>query len=234
MVGDEVDCVAKCAAVNPMPDVYSWRKGQMSGDTLGCRLYYATSALVDPDTYCERAGLRAVGPCQEAPNCESFCRAVGVACPGALKVYDSDEQCLAVCANTPQGTKMDTGKQDTVGCRIAHVFNALLVNPEAHCPHIGPTGSNVCGDMVSGNCEAYCRLALAACHDEYQSAFGDDQTCIDTCLNSIDGADKKVYSVETASSGNTVQCRAHAAAVALTLPVAKRDCKAVFGGAPCE
>lgn len=242
VVGTELDCINKCAAVQPTPnETYSWQQGKASGDTLGCRLYYATRSLEDPATNCESAGLRPVGAClgdpQQPPPCANFCRAVKVACAGNLQVYDNDEadtQCEAVCAATPPGKKTDLGSQDTVGCRTSHAYNALLVNASAHCPHIGPTGSNVCGDMMLGNCGAYCRLAQKACGAQFDATFdGDMQTCVDACLG-MQGADQKAYSVASAQSGNSVQCRAYHAAVALTRAVDKRECEPVFGGAPCQ
>ncbi|MGC4094226.1 MAG: hypothetical protein QM756_41215 [Polyangiaceae bacterium] len=226
----------------PSPgDGYSWQQGKASGDTLGCRLYYVNAALENADANCDAAGLRPVGAClgdpQEPPPCASFCRAVSVACSGTLQVYEKDEadtQCMAVCAATPPGKKTDTGSQDTVGCRTSHAYNALLVNANAHCPHIGPTGSNVCGDSMLGNCTAYCRLAQTACGTQFKSLFAaDSQACIDDCMT-IDGFDKKAYSVATVQSGNTVQCRAFHAAQALTHTPENRDCGPVFGGAPCN
>ncbi|HEY3253695.1 MAG TPA: hypothetical protein VGJ91_07090, partial [Polyangiaceae bacterium] len=126
---------------------------------------------------------------------------------------------------------------NTIGCRTAHAFNALLISPHDHCPHIGPLGAGVCGDaMKGGNCEAYCSLAATACAADFKSNFDDHGDCVDQC-SKLAGAEKGDYSVKDAKTGgNTVQCRGLAVSRALALPEADRAdaCQAVFGGAPCS
>ena len=234
--GDQSDCIEKCNAVVPMSGDYSAQSGKTSGDTLGCRLYFATRAVTNPSTYCDRAGLRPSGECLGKgvePSCPSFCRALTNACVGDLAVYENDAQCEAVCGATEPGAKQAIATVNTVGCRSAHAFNALLISAKDHCPHIGPLGAGVCGD--GGNCEAYCHLAKAACSDDFDGKFTDADDCIEQC-KLLDGFDKGEYSVKDARKGNTVQCRGLAVSQALALPEDKRAdaCAAVFGAAPCN
>jgi hypothetical protein len=234
--GDQSECIDKCSAVEPMAVDYAAQAGKTSGDTLGCRLYFASAAVVDPAANCDRAGIRPSGACLgkgSEPSCPAFCRALTTACVGDLAVYENARQCEAVCNATEPGAKQAIATVDTIGCRSAHAFNALLISAKDHCPHIGPLGAGVCGD--GGNCEAYCHLASSACPDAFKSAFADDVACKEQCAT-LPGADKGEYSVTQARKGNTVQCRGLAVSQALALPEADRGkaCAAVFGAAPCS
>jgi len=149
-------------------------------------------------------------------------------------VYESIEQCEAVCGATKPGTKDSIDTVDTVACRTAHAFNALLVKASDHCPHTGPLGAGVCG--AGGNCEAFCALADSACPKLFASSYPRESACVEECQK-LDGHDGS-YSVKDAKQGgNTVQCRGLAVSRVLQLPAAERDaeaCAPVFGGAPCN
>ncbi len=237
-VGSQSDCVEKCRVVPPTPSPgYTWQSAKSSGNTLGCRLYFANAAMVDPAANCDFAGIRPAGPCvgdSSRTECSDFCLVATSACNGHLNVYENFDQCVAVCAATAPGRKGSTETTNTISCRTAHAFNALLVNARDHCPHAGPLGAGVCG--AGGNCEAYCALAKVACPDGFASHYLDDDDCADQCAN-LDGADSGEYSVDSAQEGgNTVQCRGLAVSRALELPEAERAaaCAAVFGGKPCR
>jgi len=234
--GNQNDCIKKCSAVPPMSGPYNAEDGKASGDTLACRLYFATRAVENPKAYCDRAGLRPSGECLGVglePNCISFCTALKAACVGDLAVYESIDQCEDVCNSTEPGTKQAIAAVDTVGCRSAHAFNALLISPEDHCPHIGPLGAGVCGE--GGNCEAYCHLASTTCPVEFGAHFPDDD-CQAQCAD-VEGADEKTYSLKQAKvPGDTVQCRGLALSRASEFAMDKRaaSCAAAFGeAAPC-
>jgi len=244
--GSQSDCIEKCHAVQPVtiPDKddsgYTWQSGRVSGDTLGCRLYFVSAAVVDPAANCDFAGIRPAGECLgegREPSCPNFCLALTTACQGDLKVYEDAAQCEAVCEATDAGTKQSTDAVNTIGCRTAHAFNALLISPKDHCPHIGPLGAGVCGDAKKGgNCEAYCSLAEVACAADFESRFEDHADCVEKC-SELEGAEKGDYSVKDArKGGDTVQCRGLAVSQALTLPEGQRAdaCLTVFGGAPCS
>jgi hypothetical protein len=243
--GSQSDCIEKCHAVQPVTVAdkddsgYTWQSGRVSGDTLGCRLYFVSAAVVDPAANCDFAGIRPAGECLgqgQEPSCANFCLALTTACQNALEVYEDRAQCEAVCEATEAGTKQSTDAVNTIGCRTAHAFNALLISPNDHCPHIGPLGAGVCGDAKKGgNCEAYCSLAEDACADAFADNYQDHDDCVDKCAL-LEGAEKGHYSVKDAEKGgNNVQCRGLAVSRALTLPIADRAsaCLAVFGGAPC-
>ncbi len=237
--GTHEECVRKCGALGPATD-YSVVDAAESGDTLSCRLYYATAATVDPETNCKSAGLRpsekCLGDTSTDPSCADYCRAVDVACQGDLQVYESVAQCETVCALTPSGSRTDSGGQDSVGCRISHSYNALLIDPATHCPHSGPAGDGVCSEKENPNCVPYCRLVKSSCGALFEAAYGDDdQACIADCATLTD-AGKNRYSVATAESGDTLKCRTLNAARASEDEQGDNAefCAAAFGDTPCE
>ena len=238
VAGTMSECIAKCRAIQPMSSTgYSWQAAMTAGDTLGCRLYFASAAAVDPAANCDFAGMRPTGPCLGSgaePSCADFCLAVDVACTGDLKVYEDGHQCEAVCQAIDPGTKQSIEAVNTIGCRSAHAFNALLISARDHCPHVGPLGGGACGD--GGSCESYCSLAKIACPDDFAGNYLDDDDCAKRCAQ-LEGSESGQDSVRAGlKGGNTAQCRGLAVSRALELPEADRAdaCAAVFGAAPCS
>ncbi|HKO53294.1 MAG TPA: hypothetical protein VJV79_36545 [Polyangiaceae bacterium] len=236
--GTQSECIAKCKGIPPTPSSgYTAEAGVNSGDTLACRLYYATAAVGHPAQNCDYAGIRPSVACRDEtpnPSCANFCLALDTACTGELAVYESRDQCVKVCTATEPGTKDSIETEDTVACRTAHAFNALLVKASDHCPHTGPLGANVCG--AGGNCQAFCALAKVACPTIYAEKYERDVDCTEAC-STLEGAKDGGYSVAQGRKGGaTVQCRGLAVSRVLELPAAQRDanaCAPVFGGDPC-
>jgi len=158
------------------------------GDTLQCRLVHLTIAADPRDTndHCWHAALaprplvtgdkempkRLANPCATVrdsiePTCEDYCQIVMNACGGNDQVYESPEQCKAVCQKLDKGKVLDNAPE-TVACRKIHAYNAVaFLQPGIHCPHAGPGGDKVCGD----DCNAYCTLLQAGCGAAF-SKFG--------------------------------------------------------------
>jgi hypothetical protein len=235
-------CRSRCAAF-PFKESYTVSGGQ-KGDTLACRLHHATLALVDPDNNCESAGLRPAADCLGSgdPDCDDYCLVNRVACTDEYEVYESARQCQAVCKATAKGSRsMDTGGQDTIGCRAYHSYFALMGQPTPHCSHAGPAGDGVCSDDAEHpNCIAFCGLFEAACKSQFDSAYaGERDLCVEECeeLDDAHTAGGNLYSIGAAQSGNTLKCRTLHVARALTEPLsvdAPGFCEAALGGAPCD
>lgn len=240
-VSGETDCIRKCRALE-YTGAYNVAEASESGDTLGCRLYYASLAATNaPETNCAAASLSPGGACTplstDTPNCDDYCRVVQIACTSEFKVYQTEEQCQRVCAETPIGDATDL-EGDSVGCRTYHSYFALTAGAVPHCPHSGPLGNGQCSEMADPNCVSYCRLAKAACSDEFTAAYEDTDGCLEVCRE-LPGAEptEKNYSVtaEDAQRGNTLQCRTLNAAIALEKPDEKATyCPAVFGEDDCS
>ena len=240
--GNQAECIQKCSALEPAGE-YAVESAPETGDTLACRLYYASRAALDPsEVNCKSAGLYpfADQKCKPTgePDCKHYCNIVQAACMGSAEVYESPEQCEEVCANTDPGTVLDNGGQDTVGCRTYHSYNALVLDETPHCSHSGPAGNGVCSFTEDPNCTPYCRLAKAGCPELFEEKDGSTDACLERCRDiegAVPDAMHNAYSVDGAQIGDTLQCRILHAARALEHPDDKATyCPAVFGGAPCK
>jgi hypothetical protein len=175
----------------------------------------------------------------DPPSCQEFCRLAIAACTGDLAVYESMNQCLAVCAALPPGTNGDRD-QNTVGCRQWHCYNSIL-DSVAHCSHTGPGGDGHCGadqppdDLA--NCHAYCILLEHACASDFATKFPAGQSaCQKDCSNqpaSFLAARDSHYHVASTQNGNTLSCRLLHVSRALTDSM---ECPAALGsaGSACQ
>ncbi len=231
------NCVESCKALRA--DTGFNPVDQYMGDTIGCRLVHVSAASIDPETHCQHARIvPPTDPCADSPtdkpDCADYCRIVQVACggtgadAGSLSVYESTDQCMAVCNALPRGLNKDMDGNNTVGCRKYHSYNAVG-DPVLHCPHAGPGGDGVCS---KDNCESYCQLAAVACDKDFKSHFGTDPNACKTECEALEGAAAgSGYSTSTAAQGNTVQCRLLNTARAFMDPT---KCDAALGGMPCK
>jgi hypothetical protein len=116
-----------------------------SGNTVGCRLHYATSASTvgEKEANCSAAGPGGNSVC--GTNCDGFCAIVQATCSG---IYASERACNSKlsCGVLPdRQTYNDTMTSgDSVQCRLYHA-SAATVDPALHCPHVeigwvGPCG----------------------------------------------------------------------------------------------
>ena len=206
------DCETSCAALtNEGPyDVTTY----YTGDTLQCRFIHLSTSFSEPDPHCGHAEFVAKAQCiDEAtgsgdPSCEAFCRNVAGACPDEFATFESEDQCMAVCAQWPLGD-VDEREELTVGCRQYHA-GAALSAPETHCRHTGPGGDGMCtAETYEGNCEGYCFLLEPACPDAFAEAGGTQEDCQAACQADFEddgAAANSNYSVEIALEGG-LQCR---------------------------
>jgi hypothetical protein len=256
------ECVAKCAALRDRDELpldhndsrYSAgaiRARDFDGDTVQCRLVHVSLAAgpLGAEDQCWQAALaprpepdeNLDNPClkdinQDAVRCEDYCKLNLVACQGELAVYETMEQCRAVCESMPVGELTDSGGQDTLGCRSAHSYNALTGDPLTHCPHTGPSGSAVCGN----DCPAFCARAAASCGAAFETKFGagDDglDACAADCEPLLDGEASLKYAVgdDQIQSLPDLGCRVRAAARAAEQGGDAELCDQALGDAPCE
>jgi hypothetical protein len=182
-------------------------------------------------------------PDETEPRCEDYCRILMRACDSfELAPYESTAQCEAVCEAFDKGSVMDDGSKpelednNTLGCRKAHAYNALIATPNIHCRHSGPGGAGVCGS----NCASYCNLLQSACASEFQSEFGGGgatglAACEESC-EALGGNDYTEYSVNQAQSGDAADafaCRVLAVSRALEDPDDAAQCESALGRGDC-
>jgi hypothetical protein len=251
---DQDTCVSKCQGLKDTQtfsaspyDTSS--SSNYQGDTLECRLVHASAATHDPMTHCIHAELQPqpMTPCQDMTgpaDCAAFCQLEMTECTDDQKIYQSLDQCLAVCNALPAGTPGDT-TGNTVACRKYHSYNALFDAP-THCQHTGPGSEGLCESAklntpAAGNCESYCLLLKQAC----PSDFEDEATCEKDCAK-VPAAPSAGYSYSVAPglpstapglpptgepTGNNVECRLLHVSRALSDPT---ECAAAEGTvAPC-
>lgn len=163
---DEAHCMAACASF----PVRGSTVNDMSGHTLGCRIYHAGApSRSDPAAHCAHAGpggdhLMASPPaaCSGGDVCTSFCTLQLKACgsleaplPGdptdstgnQLIQYRDMIDCLAVCAGFDKTHPYrTTSAGNSLACRLLHATRAAinLDNAKAECRHTGMVPRGPC------------------------------------------------------------------------------------------
>ncbi|MCJ1403608.1 hypothetical protein MMC11_006831 [Xylographa trunciseda] len=75
----------------------------------------------------------------------TICNEAQLRCVGANTQYSSVAQCISVLSAKPFGT-FDEAWGDDVVCRSIHLI-LTLIDPDVHCPHVGPTGGGKCSPI---------------------------------------------------------------------------------------
>jgi hypothetical protein len=206
---DRVECERQCSALRDNGVVNADSDFMNAPDSIQCRLAHLSVAATiqeDRQAHCDHARLVPRDDdsfgcdlgVDTAPRCDDYCKLVGVACADpALAVYESKEQCMAVCGVLPAGKAKET-TGNSVACRRWRAYSAL-VDPAPHCGNAGPASNEPCGDP----CDAYCALAKAGCESSFAGTFPSMAECHSQCrLQSFSGS----YLVSKAR-GNTLECR---------------------------
>lgn len=224
------DCVSLC---NGVPDNTTLnREADIRGDTVQCRMLQLEAAFTDAEANCAEARPAALpeGPCNDPPDtvpaCEEYCNVVMAACTGEYQVWESKDQCMAVCPTLEKGLASHT-VEDTVGCRIYHSYSSFTA-PEVHCAHSALGGDGHCGLT---NCPAYCLVLQDACPTEFEANFGIELTDCEAACSTISGSGADTgYSI-AADDDNTMQCRIKYLARAVT---DSSNCASAVGGGACQ
>lgn len=141
------------------------------------------------------------------PSCAAYCADMAVNCVDTPQYIGIDGSCEAVCAQFESGSSIDpagadvTGGTDTLACRAYHLSVAGQTDPDAHCPHSGPGGEDVCSGGSKG--EAFCRLNLALC-----SGGNQVYPSVDDCIADLPNiANTGGAHDATQLDANTLNCR---------------------------
>jgi hypothetical protein len=162
---NEAQCLATAAEFTPGAS-----STEMTGDTLGCRIYHAQNAMITGDvaTHCPHAGPAgekvnaATGQCSVNP-CDAFCNLATKVCgtdaapiTGVTNRYATKAECMTACAGFDKTVPFvsPAANSPTFACRVYHVTNAANFKAAAmvgmhnnHCSHIlaNLTAPNPCG-----------------------------------------------------------------------------------------
>lgn len=145
VVADDYTSIRTC--VDFCRDGASWergRDGDVSGNTVGCRIYHAETAATpgeDREFHCGHAGITGDTICGSL--CENYCHLMQSICTGDNAQYDSFEDCTVACQGNgpvrpaiPQNGENNDTVGDSIQCRMYHVSAAFFSRaPEVHCPH---------------------------------------------------------------------------------------------------
>jgi len=238
----ESECVRKCQA---LPDTGTFNAGSDFGggaDNIQCRLAHLSAAAeykllgdrTQRNAHCSHSYLQSSVQCDLkglTPNCDDYCKLVTTACSNpAEKVYDDLEQCKSVCRSLAAGTAMEI-TDNNVRCRRARAYDALLIAPANFCEDAGPAPAK-CGTSITNKCQNYCELARAACQAKFDLKFpGATPTdnlrqCVSECNMIPDSVSSFTYSVGARITGDTFNCRVHAASQAF---MDQRRCDSAVG-----
>jgi hypothetical protein len=120
--------------------------GEMTGDTLECRMYHTGAAAADPATHCSHSGPFGGGVCG-ASQCQTFCAAMQLICTGTDEQFVNEAACEADCnltADNATGYVANNGTQNAANeafaCRGYHL-SAALDDPGTHCDHAAGDGT---------------------------------------------------------------------------------------------
>jgi hypothetical protein len=122
-------CMASCLAYNP------GALDEMTGNTLGCRIYHAEAAAGTPGLHCRHAGPGGDGQCGD--NCTGFCTLVMHACETqGTPPYLSEGECVLACNGFETDPPYSANEQagNSLACRMYHATAASTV-PGTHCGH---------------------------------------------------------------------------------------------------
>lgn len=79
---------------------------------------------------------------------QEVCQTALKYCTGSMEQYSSHDQCQQFLSNQIRmGAPYEFGR-NTLLCRHLHA-KILPLRPETHCPHIGPTGGDMCVDDLT-------------------------------------------------------------------------------------
>jgi len=124
-------CLDYCAKLDP------GKPNDTAGDTVNCRLHYATSAKTagEKADNCSAAGPGGNGTC--GTNCDALCHVALQTCGDQPTGFKSETECTSECTKLPDKGEYDDSIQDgfTIQCRLYHV-SAAQIDPVVHCPHV--------------------------------------------------------------------------------------------------
>jgi hypothetical protein len=169
---DMAHCMATCASFT----VGNSTIADMSGNTLGCRIYYAgTPSMTAATTNCVRAGpggdlITATPPafCSGGNVCESFCTLEIKACGSldaplsgdpkdangnSLYQYVNMANCLMLCAGFDKTHVYSTAAAgNSLACRLFHATSAAIAitpNGATECPYTAATPTGPCAGTAT-------------------------------------------------------------------------------------
>lgn len=125
---DAATCNTYCTTAAAWP---AGKTGDLSGNTIGCRLYHAGAAAADPVLHCPHAGPTGGNVC--GSWCDNYCQLMAKNCTGSNAVYDA-ATCMSNCTMIPTTGHVNDTSGNSIQCRIYHL-GVAATDPATHCVH---------------------------------------------------------------------------------------------------
>jgi hypothetical protein len=137
-------------------------------------------------------------------DCNYYCDNILAACTTSNNQYLDKPTCLAMCANIPNDAGAGATSGNSLACHMYHLSVAATggTNADTHCPHAGPYGFGMCGDL----CEDFCLQDFA----QAGPCKGTNYPNLDACHNYCNGAaggDAGAGSPGNSATGPSMACR---------------------------
>ncbi|MEI9951094.1 MAG: hypothetical protein WDO74_19475 [Pseudomonadota bacterium] len=131
MYENDAQCQAVCEAL-PRGQI-----GNMTENTVGCRMYHSYNSMLDPKTHCAHTGPGGDGHCftgddGDTGNCESYCQLLEKACPDDFEASNCETDCRKLDGAEKDSGYTTTAAGNNVQCRLLNVSRALS-NPKKYC-----------------------------------------------------------------------------------------------------
>jgi len=141
--------------------------------------------------------------------CNRILGSCGYSSDSVYGQFNTLGQCLIEATWFPRGAVNDqTG--NTLDCRLYHAGVAgQAVTHDAHCPHSGVNGKNLCG---TNTCQSYCLAIQNACTGTNMQ-FSTTASCLAWCASFPDAYPDSTQLFLT-QTGNSLQCHLYHASVA--------------------
>jgi len=117
----------------------------MTGNTLGCRVYHTLAAKLTGDkTHCKHGGITGEDVC--GTWCDVYCQLSETYCLGNNQLYKSNSECMTACSQFSANSTSGVQEGNSVQCRIYHLGlagqSSALAN--THCNYASSFGGFKC------------------------------------------------------------------------------------------
>src|SRR4029077_4556075 len=113
-------------------------------------------------------------------DCNYYCDNIATACTTTNNQYKDKATCMSMCANIPNEAGAGTTSGNSLACHMYHLSVAASggTNADTHCPHAGPYGYGMCGNI----CEDFClQYFTSICKTDTVNGYANIDACHTAC-----------------------------------------------------
>jgi hypothetical protein len=137
-------------------------------------------------------------------DCNYYCDNIQTACGTTNNQYKDKATCMSMCASIPNDAGAGATSGNSLACHMYHLSVAATggTNADTHCPHAGPYGYGMCGNI----CEDFCLQYFSSICKTDTTAYANIDACHTAC-NAQAGADASAGAPGNAQTTPTVLCK---------------------------